>query len=86
MFDVPPPENDDAAIMLGNKIRDWIKNGKPNPGESKVDNKVDKKYDKDDDESKLVEDKKEDADDDKPKQDKQEKPKKKRGLFGFFKK
>ena len=86
LFDVPPPENDDAAIKLGNKIRDWIKNGKPNPGESKVDNKVDKKYDKDDDENKLDEGKKEDADDDNPKQDEQEKPKKKRGLFGFFKK
>ena len=86
LFDVPPPENDNAAIKLGNKIRDWIKNGKPKPGESKVDNKVDKKYDKDDDEDELDEDIKEDVDDDKQKQDKHEKPKKKRGLFGFFKK
>ena len=35
LFSVPPPENDDEAIKLGKKIREWIKNGKPNPGESK---------------------------------------------------
>ena len=34
LYDVPPPENDNEAIKLGNKIRDWIKNGKPKPGET----------------------------------------------------
>ncbi len=37
MFDVPPPENDADAKKLGNKIRQWIKDGKPKPGESKDD-------------------------------------------------
>ena len=73
LFDVPPPEDDDAALKLGNKIRDWIKRGRPEPKES------------------IVEDESEDEIDDEieediQKQDKDEKPKKKRGLFGFFKK
>ena len=36
MFDIPPPESDTEALDLGNKIRQWIKDGKPKPGESKV--------------------------------------------------
>jgi fused signal recognition particle receptor len=35
LFDIPPPENDDDATKLGNKIRQWLKDGKPKPGESK---------------------------------------------------
>ena len=53
-------------LKLGNKIRQWIKDGKPNPGESKV----------------ISSDEKEEI----HKQDKEEEPKKKRGLFGRFKK
>ena len=37
LFDVPPPENDTDAFKLGKKIREWIKQGRPNPGESKID-------------------------------------------------
>ena len=58
LFDIPPPENDNEAIKLGNKIRNWIKRGRPEPGKFE----------------------------DEPEEDKKEKPKKKRGLFGFFKK
>ena len=65
LFDIPPPESDSEAIKLGNKIRQWIKDGKPNPGESKVISS---------DEEEIH------------KQDKEEEPKKKRGLFGRFKK
>ena len=72
LFDVPPPENDNDAIKLGNKIRNWIKNDRPK--------------------SEIVSEEK-DADvkpksksDDMPKHDKEEKPKKKRGLFGFLRK
>ena len=36
LFDIPPPESDAEAIKLGNKIRQWLKDGKPKPGESKV--------------------------------------------------
>jgi len=36
LFDIPPPETDVEAIKTGKKIRDWIKNGKPGPGESTV--------------------------------------------------
>jgi len=64
LFDIPPPESDAEAIKLGNTIRKWIKDGKPNPGESKV-----------------VSSDNEDI----HKQDKEEEPKKKRGLFGRFK-
>ncbi len=37
LFDVPPPENDNDALKLGNKIHQWLKDGKPKPGESKID-------------------------------------------------
>ncbi|MDC0927439.1 signal recognition particle-docking protein FtsY, partial [Nitrosopumilus sp.] len=66
LFDIPPPESDTEAIKLGNKIRHWIKNGKPNPGESKAISSDDQ--------------------DEIHKQDKEEESKKKRGLFGRFKK
>ena len=81
LYDIPPPENDDEAIQLGTKIRDWIKQGRPKPGESKTAKKT-----------KFGEfnehlSKKEEINDEKHKQDKEEeKSKKKRGVFGFFKK
>ena len=70
LFDVPPPENDDEATKLGNKIRQWIKDGKPKPGESKEE----------------PEDNEDDYDDEEEihKHDKEE-PKKKKSRFGFFK-
>jgi fused signal recognition particle receptor len=37
LFDISPPENDTDAKNLGNKIRQWIKDGKLKPGESKDD-------------------------------------------------
>ena len=65
LFDVPPPENDRDATSLGNKIRQWIKDGRLEPGESRnVD--IDVK--------------------DEAKHDKEDKPEKKRGRFGFFRK
>jgi fused signal recognition particle receptor len=36
LFSIPPPETDAEAIKTGKKIRDWIKNGKPDPVESTV--------------------------------------------------
>jgi fused signal recognition particle receptor len=33
-YDAPPPENDQEAIQLANKIKKWISNGRPKPGES----------------------------------------------------
>ncbi len=78
LYDISLPENDDEAIKLGIKIRDWIKQGRPKPGESKVDKKKEH-------EEHLSE--KEEIKDHKHKQDKEEeKSKKKRGVFGFFKK
>ncbi len=35
MFNVPTPENDSDAFDLGKKIREWIKDGKLKPGETK---------------------------------------------------
>ena len=73
MYDIAPPENDDEAVNLGNAIRQWIKQGRPKPGTEK------KTY-----ESDLSQ--KEETDTE-HKQDKEEaKSKKKRGVFGFFKK
>ena len=66
LFDIPPPESDVEAIKLGNKIRQWVKDGKPKPGESKVISF--------NDEEEIH------------KEDKEEESKKKRGLFGRFKK
>ena len=84
-FDIPPPENDADAIKLGNKIRTWIKDGKPKPGDSKI-NSVDDEADKedeeeDDDENDSNNEQKSDYSD-----NKKDKTKKKRGLFGLFKK
>ena len=71
LFDVPPPENDNEAIKLGNKIRQWIKNGRLEPGESKPEEPISDHIKESDNAQK---------------QDKEERSKKKRGLFGFFKK
>jgi len=71
LFDVPPPENDDEALRLSQKIKAWISNGRPHP--------KDLTKQTDDEEKSQIRDE--------PKQDKQEeKPKKKRGMFGFFRK
>ena len=35
LYDIAPPENDNEAIKLGNAIRQWIKQGRPKPGEEK---------------------------------------------------
>jgi len=40
LYDIPPPENDNDAIKLGNKIRKWIKDGRLEPGESKTDEEI----------------------------------------------
>lgn len=55
LYDVPPPENDDDAFALGNKIRKWIKDGRPKPGQQpKQENKESEPH-----EDKVKEDKKE---------------------------
>lgn len=70
LYDIAPPENDDEATKLGNAIRQWIKQGRPKPGEEKKQESV------------QIEET-----DSKQNQDKEEeKSKKKRGVFGFFKK
>lgn len=33
LFDVPPPENDSQAHQLASKIRKWISDGRPKPGD-----------------------------------------------------
>ncbi|MGQ0771644.1 MAG: signal recognition particle-docking protein FtsY [Nitrososphaerota archaeon] len=55
LYDVPPPENDDDAFALGNKIRNWIKDGRPKPGQQpKEENKEPEPHD-----DKVKEDKEE---------------------------
>ena len=70
LFDITPPENDSEAIKLGNKIRQWIKDGKPKPGESKVEESNDKDESTENEEEVQKHDK--------------EEPKKKKGRFGFL--
>ena len=40
LYDVPPPENDDDAVKLGNQIRKWVKDGRLEPGESKTNEEI----------------------------------------------
>ncbi len=47
LFDVPPPESDNDTIKLAKQIREWIKKGRPKPGESSVNDEID---DEDEDE------------------------------------
>jgi fused signal recognition particle receptor len=71
LYDIASPENDDEAVKLGNSIRHWINQGRPKPGGEK----------------KQESDLQKEETDTKHKQDKEEeKSKKKRGVFGFFKK
>ena len=70
LFDVPPPEDDVQAFRLGGRIRQWIKDGRPGPDGAGSDGSTDK-------------DDRDGYKDDAQKQD-DEKPKKQRGMFGFF--
>ncbi|MBI5698284.1 MAG: signal recognition particle-docking protein FtsY, partial [Thaumarchaeota archaeon] len=71
LYDVPPPENDNEAFAMGEKIRKWIANGRPKPGQEP---KTQQKQELE-----------EEPQEDKVKEDKEEKSKKK-GLFGWLKK
>ena len=73
MYDVPPPENDDEAFEMADKIRKWVASGRPKPGHEPKAEKIEEPEDEPEDEQ------------DKLKEDKEEKPKKK-GLFGWLKK
>jgi fused signal recognition particle receptor len=70
LYDVPPPESDDDAFVLSQKIKKWIENGRPKPGEQVEEKK--KSEPSEDEEEKKV------------KEEKEAKPKK--GLFGWRKK
>jgi fused signal recognition particle receptor len=78
LYDVPPPENDDEAFALAQKIKKWLENGRPKPGEQPREEKKKKNESKEDEESDIEMEEK------KIKEDKEEKPKKK--LFGWLKK
>ncbi len=64
LYDIPPPETNEEAKTMASKIRQWISQGRPKPGEEPQD-----VYTENKDESIG-----------------KEKPKKKRGLFGFLEK
>jgi fused signal recognition particle receptor len=72
LYDVPPPETDGEAFALGQKIRKWIEEGRPKPGDQPK---------KKPEQAKAPEDSEEEN---KVKEDKKEKQKK--GLFGWMKK
>lgn len=96
MFDVPPPENDRDAQKLADKIRKWIKAGRLNPDEgtykAATQDKEHKEIDWDQEGyDRTKSDQKEKhggggKDQTGRKQhDKKDKPAKKHGMFGFFK-
>jgi fused signal recognition particle receptor len=75
LYDVPPPENDDEAFVLGKRIRKWIEDGRPKPGQKPKTEEISAEESMEpgvDKENKVKE------------EDKQAKPKK--GLFGWMKK
>jgi len=69
---VAPPETDDQAFAMARRIRKWIEDGRPKPGEQSK--KEEKKPDS--------EERHRDEDKVKEKEEKQ----KKKGLFGWLKK
>ena len=73
LFDIPPPDNDDEAFRLSKKIKEWISKGRPHPKDE-----LKKDAEEIEDLEKPEEYEKEDS--------QKEKPKKKRGLFGLFRK
>jgi fused signal recognition particle receptor len=71
---VPPPENDQEAKQLSEKIKQWINEGRPKPEDTPKETPEDSE-------------KEPSGEDEEQKPDKEEeKPKKKRGRFGFFRK
>ena len=95
LYDVPPPESNVDATKMAKAIKEWIKNGKPKPNEQSKDNTEDKsdhdntedKSDHDNTEDKLDHDNTEDKSDHDNTEDAiDQQPKKKRKIFGFFKK
>ncbi len=71
LYDVPPPESDDEAFVLAQKIKKWIENGRPKSGEQAKEEKKKSEPSEDEEEKKV-------------KEEKEAKPKK--GLFGWRKK
>ena len=55
LYDVPPPESDDEAFVLAQKIRKWIENGRPKPGEQSKEEKIEPS--EDEEEKKVKEEK-----------------------------
>ncbi|HXG14549.1 MAG TPA: signal recognition particle-docking protein FtsY [Candidatus Nitrosotenuis sp.] len=71
LYDVAPPQSDDEAFAMAKKIREWIKQGRPKPGQ-KLEQQEPQEEPQEHKEEKEV------------KGGKEEKPKK--GLFGWLKK
>ncbi len=71
LYDVPPPENDSQAASLAKRIRRWISDGRPAPGQEQkpADSRMRKPQEKSGDAHKSKD---------------SAKPKKKKGLFGRF--
>ena len=54
LFDVPPPENDNDAVNLANKIRQWIKRGRPDPEDLEEKEKEKEKEEEEEEEDIVV--------------------------------
>ncbi len=74
---MPPPENDDDAFAMADKIRKWIANGRPKPGQEK---KIEEPVEEPEEEPEEIKE----PEEDKVKEDKEKS--KKKGLFGWLKK
>ncbi len=84
LYDMPPPESDEDAQRAARRIKGWIGDGRPRPVRESGDNDTDPTADQDayDDRADATNTAAAGRDADGEK----EKPKKKRGLFGFLKK
>lgn len=94
-FDVLPPENDKDASNTADEIKKWIKSGRPDPNAkntSMKDNSIpiqEKENTKKEDMNERIKNDQNEKHSNKhkgSKEDKKDRPKKERGMFGFFKK
>lgn len=74
IYDVPPPETDADAQEIAAKIRQWIKQGRPDPIKSSTSTEH------------AVQPERESELEPEPEPEPEPKPKKKRGFFGMFRK
>ena len=76
IYDIPPPETDAEALEVASKIRQWIKQDRPDPIEGSTSTKYAMRQERESEPEQEPE----------PEPEPEPKPKKKRGFFGMFRK